>query len=249
MDIKSILRPLLAKTKKDHRIVSGPLRGKRLVTSWHDYPAAILGYAERQLLSWFEENVSHGETWLDVGAHYGYTAIALCELVGSEGRVFAFEPMLNTAGSVSQTRRANEYNQMIVIPFALANQREFAVNQLPTSRGMADSTLQSNDWHEMVIVTGLDWLWPHINRGDGRINGIKIDVQGMEIETVQGLTEILRTHKPKLVIEFHKGVDREEFLCLIESVGYSRNAKPIDPTGREKEAQFFDNRSYSFSVK
>jgi hypothetical protein len=37
----------------------------------------------------------------DIGAHYGYTAIALCKLVGPSRRVFAFEPMLKTAGCVS----------------------------------------------------------------------------------------------------------------------------------------------------
>ena len=69
------------------------------MTSWHDYPAAILGRTEGALLAYFAKHASSGETWLDVGAHYGYTAIALSKLVGGNGRVFAFEPMLNTAGN------------------------------------------------------------------------------------------------------------------------------------------------------
>ena len=79
-----------SRTLARHRILGGPLRGSAIVTSWHDYPAAILGKTELALLKWFGKNVGEGETWLDIGAHYGYISIALCKLVGSAGRVYAF---------------------------------------------------------------------------------------------------------------------------------------------------------------
>ena len=74
---KTQLRRLMPRAVRPHRILSGRLRGRWIVTSWHDYPAAILGRTERALLDWFEGHVKPGQTWLDVGAHYGYTAIAL----------------------------------------------------------------------------------------------------------------------------------------------------------------------------
>ena len=46
MRVKEALRKLLPRTVKPHRILAGPLRGQWIVTSWHDYPAAILGYTE-----------------------------------------------------------------------------------------------------------------------------------------------------------------------------------------------------------
>jgi len=84
--IKFILRTLLPRAIRQHLILGGPLRGCRIVTSWHDYPAAITGRTERPLLEWFAENVKKGETWLDIGAHYEYTAIGLCRLVGAAGK-------------------------------------------------------------------------------------------------------------------------------------------------------------------
>src|SRR6267378_2914827 len=109
--LKEHVRRLLPKSVRPHRILAGRLRGFRIVTSWYDYPAAILGKTERALLDWFEENVHIGETWLDVGAHYGYTALALSRLVGPAGRVFAFEPMITTAGCVARTRELNRLRQ------------------------------------------------------------------------------------------------------------------------------------------
>jgi len=111
----------MPKTVRSHRILAGRLRGYRIVTSWHDYPAAILGRTEQALLTWFDRHVQIGETWLDVGAHYGYTAIALSRLVGPGGRVFAFEPEVATAGCLGRTRDANRLPQLIVIPLGLAD--------------------------------------------------------------------------------------------------------------------------------
>lgn len=133
--LESLIRGILPHSIHARRILAGPLRGQRIVTSWHDYPAAILRRTERPLLDWFEKNVTTGETWLDVGAHYGYTAIALSRLVGPSGRVFAFEPMLSTAGYVSQTRRLNHFPQLTVLPIALAAPHSSELKQLPTVRG------------------------------------------------------------------------------------------------------------------
>lgn len=107
--LKWAVRRFLPISVKPHRIITGPLRGAKIVTSWHDYPAAILGRTERALLGHFANVVGRGETWLDVGAHYGYTAISLSMLVGRSGRVFAFEPMVATAGCISRTRRSMDF--------------------------------------------------------------------------------------------------------------------------------------------
>ena len=101
--LKEVLRQILPRSIGQRRILGGPLRGRSFVTSWYDYPAAILGRMERPLLDWFRCNVGLGETWLDVGAHYGYTAIALSHFVGISGRVYAFELMLATATRTSRS--------------------------------------------------------------------------------------------------------------------------------------------------
>src|SRR2546421_957839 len=102
-----------------------------MVVSWHDYPAGITGRTERALLAWFRENVNKNETWLDVGAHYGYTAIALSRLVGDNGRVFAFEPVVATAGCIAQTRNLNRLSQLTVVPFGLGAPDTLTVLKLP----------------------------------------------------------------------------------------------------------------------
>ena len=245
--LKQIIRSILPRKTRSHRILTGPLKGFRIVTSWHDYPAAILGYTERSLLEWFENNILPGETWLDVGAHYGYTAIALSKCVGPTGSVYAFEPSIRTAGYLVQTRAKNDLQQLTVIPFGLGGMDDLEILTLPVDRGMLDSTVDRADWFETLLVTRLDWLWPTLGGVNNTIDGIKIDVQGMEIEVLQGMREVLLEHQPKLIIEIHKGVDRGKFFKQLEASGYSIVGTPIDIDLGATELEFSDDNSYIFN--
>jgi FkbM family methyltransferase len=246
--IKKAIRNLLPKNITKKRIQSGGNSGQWIVTSWFDYPAAIIGYTEKPLLNWFEKNTKTSETWLDIGAHYGFTAIALAKLVGKSGRVFAFEPMLSTAGYLDQTRKLNNYSQIIVLPFGLAAENEMSMQLLPVVRGMVDSTVDkaNADWFESLLIISLDALWPRVCNQNNQIHGIKIDVQGMEIEALKGMKNILLEQHPKLAIEVHDGVDRNELVDFLETVGYSKDAIPIEPVVGEEKAQLISNRSYEF---
>jgi len=291
--VKPLIRALLPRTIRPRRILAGPLRGAWLVTSWHDYPAGLTGRTERPLLDWFARHVQPGETWLDVGAHYGYTAFALARLVGPAGRVFTFEPVPGTAGCVDQGRVLNALSHVTVVPMALGACATLEFRRLACTRGMADSTLPANayvgrvprpvrpsgprkwtaqpalarrvaqrpdngeggsgpgekapsQWFVNVAVARFDWLWPALHGGEARIHGVKIDVQGMELETLGGMRDALARWRPRIVLELHAGVSREAVLSLLRELGYSSEAVAIEPVRGERTPQFLDNHSYAF---
>lgn len=245
--LKESARRFFPRRTKAHTICSGPLKGSLIYTSWHDYPGAVLGTTERPLLAWFADHVKDGETWLDVGAHFGYTAIALSRLVGNSGGVYAFEPVHSTATALTQTRDANKLDQLRVVPFALSDNRCECVLRIPATRGMADSTLGGSNTHETVSAIALDVLWPKLVGKGMPIHGIKIDVQGMELQVLAGMRGILAEWGPKLVVEFHAGVNRLTVLALLSSTGYATSPEPVDPA--HKGAQLIDDHSYVFRPK
>jgi FkbM family methyltransferase len=247
--VKASIRRLLPKRYTAHHIISGPLHGMRIVTSWNDYPSAILGYTEKALMQWFSCNARIGETWLDIGSHYGYIAMAMARSVGARGRVFAFEPMVSTAGCISRSIAINGLTQVTIVPMGLGSPSEVEIRRISTTRGMADSTLNGGCDEAAIFVASFEWLWPRICGGDSRIDGVKIDVQGMEIEVVRGMAEVLKMWRPKLALEVHAGVDRESLLALLEDCGYARDATPIEPVAEETSAQYLDNRSYEFHAR
>lgn len=242
--IKEALRGLLPTGIRTHRIQRGPLRGARLVTSWHDYPGAILGTTEAALLPWFARHVRSGETWLDIGAHYGYTSMALSRLVGATGRVFAFEPVAATAACIARTRELNHLSQLTIVPVGLSADPVIRSHFLPVSRGMADSTGPPTAPHQAIDAVSLDSFWDSLSEGDAIVHGVKIDVQGMEGEVLSGMRNLLRRWRPRLVVEFHRDVDRQRLVRLIESCGYDQRPIPIQPGSAGIE----DDRSYAFFV-
>jgi len=250
--IKEALRYLLPRSLRRHRILAGPLRGSVIVTSWHNYPGAILGQTERPLLECFARNVKQGETWLDVGAHYGYTAIALCKLVGASGRVFAFEPMLETAGCLSRGGFLNSFSQLTVVPTALGNCTDVTVETLRSLRGMLGGVFEGHrfsatDFRYQFMSCRLEWLWPRIAGTDLHIDGIKIDVQGTEIQVLEGMASLVERYHPKLLVEIHSGVSRPKLLDIITSLGYSPRGAAIEPIPGELDPIYADDRTYLFT--
>jgi FkbM family methyltransferase len=215
------------------------------VTSWANYPGAILGSTEPSLIAWLGRHVKPGQTWLDIGAHYGYTALAIARLVGSSGRVYAFEPVVSTAGYLSETRNLNSTNQLTVVPLALGDQPELTRVVVPATRGMADHT-QTNAPKETIFVIALDRLWPCISARDLAIHGIKLDVQGMEVEALRGMSRTLRALRPQLIIEVHHGVNRHELLDLVEELGYDRHPITLDATEDRDDTRLLDDTNYAF---
>jgi len=244
--IKERIRGMLPRRLKKHTIRAGPLAGHSIYTSWHDYPGAILGRTEKPLLDWFQRNVTSGETWIDIGAHYGYTAIALSRFTGPLGRVVAFEPVLTTASCVSRTQQLNGLSNLTIVPFALGATPEIRTQELPMVRGMADSTIPTNESSGRIFITSFDALWPALSGNDARIHGVKIDVQGMELDVLLGMRANLTRYQPKLILEFHSGVSRSQVLSTLAEYGYALPGEPLEAVESDHALQYADNHSYYF---
>ena len=135
---------------------------------------------------------------------------------------------------------------MTVVPIALGNRADLAVESLPSVRGMVDSTLQDTEgFKESFLVSRLDWLWPKISEPNSRIDGIKIDVQGMEIEVLEGMAAVAKRYRPKLLVELHAGVSRSKFLDVIASLDYVTRGVPLEPLPGESDPVYAD-RTYIF---
>ncbi|MFP5275985.1 MAG: FkbM family methyltransferase [Acidobacteriota bacterium] len=236
-----VLRKMLPTRVRPRRIISGPLQGRLLATSWHDYPAALIGRAERDLIAWIQANARPGDTWLDVGANYGYTSLALCKSVGEGGRVFAFEPLLRTAGHLATTRSVNQLLQLTVVPLALGNSETLTPIRVPVWKGMAQPAgpgthvTLDKALTETIFSIGLDAVWTCFCGQNPRVAGIKIDVEGSEVAVLRGMRATLRQYRPKLVIEVHRsrGVRLDEVFEEVSQSGYSPEPHVIEKTDRE----------------
>jgi len=193
------IRSLLSKKNKKHRIISGHLKDYKIFTNWHDYPSAILGRTEKDLLVWFSKNIQKGETWIDVGANYGYTTIALEKYIGDKGKIFAFEPVPSTCAALLQTIHINNFKNVSVYCLALGDESALSIKHFKTSRGMLTN---EDDLSSLGIpLISFDQIWASNTRDT--INGIKIDVDGQELEVLIGMKTQLKEYHPKIILEVH----------------------------------------------
>jgi FkbM family methyltransferase len=157
--------------------------------------------------------------------------------------------MLVTVGHLAQTRVLNEFAQLSIIPFALGSPETLEVGSLPVVRGMMDGTAPPANRLEPFLLARLDWLWDRICKGERRIDGVKVDVQGMEIDALKGMASLLQEYTPKAVIEVHRGVNRADLLDLMHSLGYSRQGIPVGEFTGEGDALYLDDQSYFFTSR
>ncbi|MGH6979746.1 MAG: FkbM family methyltransferase, partial [Stellaceae bacterium] len=89
----------------DDRTASNPLR-------WtHDY--------EPHVRRFVESVVRPGMTAVDIGANIGFTTMTLAALVGSGGKVFAFEPNSENCRLILLSAAANDFRHVTLFPMAL----------------------------------------------------------------------------------------------------------------------------------
>ena len=147
---------------------------------------------------WREHPPQAGETHLDVGAEVGlYTLLA----ASCGATVFSFEPDPNNRRFLGRNLRANEL-AATVIPEGAWNKPEVvswrsqtAMSSIP-GVGMLSTELPALDH---IRVDTIDHLVERMRIP--RVNVIKMDIEGAEIEAIRGAQKTITTHRPLMLIE------------------------------------------------
>jgi hypothetical protein len=69
----------------------------------------------------------------------------------------------------------------------------------------------------------------------------------MEIKVLEGMAEVARRYRPKLLVELHTGVSRTKVLEVMASIGYIPRGTPVEPLPGESDPMYADDRTYSFT--
>lgn len=150
--------------------------------------------------------VRRGQTVWDVGANLGLFAFAAAHRAGSSGCVIALEPdaWLLQLLRRSETLQPESSAPVQIVPAAVASScglRTFNIARRSRATNFlsgygSTQTGGVSERHTVVTVT-LDWLAQRLPRPDL----IKIDVEGAELEVLQGAREVLRSARPVLLCE------------------------------------------------
>ena len=148
-------------------------------------------------LEWIAEHgIAHGDCVIDCGANHGFTSIFFAKLTGSNGNVFAVEPLERNQKVIRENIELNQVTNCK--PFAVAaGSSNTSINMEDVSNG---SVLGGNKKSRRTIKVSQRRLDDMFD--DKKIDFLKMDVEGFELEALKGATKTLLT-KPRLALELH----------------------------------------------
>lgn len=169
-----------------------------------------------------------GDLVFDLGANIGLVAYALARQVGPAGRVVSFEP---DPGSLDYLRRnvsRHALDQVTIEPLAIApvaGRLEFFAEGTITS-GLASARKDSLMTQSMGSVITIDaiTLSDAVER-HGMPAWIKMDIEGAEIDVIDGSRDLLASAYPHMVIDTSHWVGGDTTARRVEDllrdIGYS----------------------------
>ncbi len=142
------------------------------------------------------------DNFLDAGANIGNHSLHIAQHL-KNGTVIAFEPSPKTFEQFNGNIALNNFRNIIAVQKALSDKNEKVTLFLSEAENIGSTGLSASDEFsgETVTVntiTGDEWLQQNFKN---RIAGIKIDVEGHELEALEGLQNTIERDKPFLMIE------------------------------------------------
>ncbi|QDV39647.1 FkbM family methyltransferase [Tautonia plasticadhaerens] len=170
-----------------------------------------------------------GDLFIDIGANIGMIMLQGSQLVGPSGRVICFEPNPTCLDRLRRLASSNDLETLMVHPMALGSRDDtLKLTVIDDDPGMG--TLAGEGIPADRISASYE---VPVRRGDDVLAGldrppavIKLDVEGFELEALQGLDQTLASHRPAVLMEYHAdsliraGASQSKVVAFFEERGY-----------------------------
>jgi len=141
--------------------------------------------------------------FVDCGANYGFYSLFVASLSKSN-KIFSYEASKEVFNSLKENILLNNFQNIESRNLAVASEKGKKLN-INQSINDWENSIVHQDFvkknTQEVITTNLDEELNDINMNDF-LCVIKIDVEGAELEVMQGSKSIINNYKPLIIIEF-----------------------------------------------
>jgi FkbM family methyltransferase len=199
-------------------------RGYAAGMKWKRYHRYVSGYwigiYEMQIQQALVRELKNGETFYDIGANAGFFSVLAARLVGSVGRVFAFEPLPENIESLEAQFSINSLNQCQSVPKAISNCSGTVSLILGDNNSMGRLAAAGNTKSMKALMVESTTLDEFI-QDNAPPNLIKMDIEGFETEALLGASKMLASSRsPKLLIELHGDDKAQQVEEILSGYGY-----------------------------
>src|SRR3989337_192883 len=161
------------------------------------------GIYEKYETELFKRLVKKGMVVVDIGANIGYYTLLAAHPVGDEGKVFAFEPDPYNYNLLCKNIEVNGYRNVIPVQKAVSSKSGKSELFLDKSNLGGHSLSEANVDKSASITVEVTSLDDYFRNTDYKIDVIKMDVQGLEMEILEGMTNTINQNDDlKIITEF-----------------------------------------------
>ncbi|HEX7258644.1 MAG TPA: FkbM family methyltransferase [Nitrososphaeraceae archaeon] len=182
---------------------------------------------------------------VDVGAHYGRYSLIAAKRVGPKGKVIAIEADPENFDMLNKNIKLNESSKenVITLNYAASSNQSKVKLSIPEKQSggqtIYSSIIPNRAAAEKFVEVNANTLDNLLHENDislERINWIKIDVEGAELEVLKGTSEVLSKSKDiSLLIEIHNVDDEktlyEPIMDLLKNYNFKIEFEQVYETG------------------
>jgi FkbM family methyltransferase len=203
------------------QIQKGPAKGLWLELNPRTGQSYLRGEAERAVQEVLAKTLRPGMVFYDLGANVGLFSLLGARLVGTNGKVFGFEPDAEVAGRLRSNVNRNGFSNVTVVEAGIwSSSGEIAFVAADASspdRGTGALTADSNSTKgKRVRCVSLDDFGQNAALPDA----IKCDIEGAEVEMFRGATRILETVRPRILLELHSESNNRSCCEILNEFAY-----------------------------
>lgn len=157
-----------------------------------------------------------GDNIIDVGSNIGYFSLDSLSRVGTNGKIYAFEPIDYMCSIIESSLEFNGRDRVEIIKKALGDSDcQISLNFSEHNFGGASATIDGSPYSMSQVK--LDTFVTENNLA--KVSLIKMDIEGMEPKALLGAAETIKKFKPKLAIcTYHDKKHPEEIEAIIRSI-------------------------------
>ncbi len=176
---------------------------------------------EQSSFAFFKKHCKQGDTFIDIGAHIGLYAVFFAKI--AKGKVYSFEPTPGTANVLRKTIQINNCEKYVTVLQAAVSEKPglatfYAdVADVHTGNSLVELHLDKNSTRSgayQVQLISVDQLRTENNL---KIDFLKIDAEGVELEVLKGARNTFLIDRPKGTLGLHPFAytDKQETLSAI----------------------------------
>ncbi|MHC4543150.1 MAG: FkbM family methyltransferase [Planctomycetota bacterium] len=189
----------------------------------------FLGSHESEETQFIKRIIQPDWVVVDIGAHIGYYTLLAARIIDRKlGHVYAFEPNPGTFEILTHHIKINDLAHVTAHNMALGA----SVGQIEFFLGPSRNTGMASMFPRKIghgkVATQITTLDRFVDTNNLRcIDLIKMDVEGAEVEVLEGARNVLASYLPRLVLEVNSvmltrsGHRPQDLVLLLRDYGYA----------------------------